>query len=238
MPANDPSSPLPRRRVRVDLLMLAACVLLFALVPTLDLKVASLMHDPAIGFRWANEPLVLLSYQVFKAKHIGWVAIALVVYLLVTQFRTHANAGRRKAALFLLALIVAGPVLLVNSGLKDNWGRARPMEVTQFGGERSYTPPLVPAMQCDTNCSFVSGHAAAAFVLTGMYWITRRRRWLVAGIALGGAVGLGRMLQGGHFLSDIVFAFWAVYLAGLVLDWLMLKERRTEPGNAVNTENP
>lgn len=238
MPANDTSSPPPRWRFRADILLLAACLALFAAFPTLDLKVAALLHDDASGFRWAKEPLVLLSYTVFKGKHIGWVAVALFAYLIVTQFRAQANAVRRKSALFLLALIVVGPVMLVNTGLKDHWGRARPVEIAEFGGDRSYSPPLSPATQCDTNCSFVSAHAAAGFALIGLYWTTRRRRWLAAGIALGSAVGLGRMLQGAHFLSDVVFAFWAVYLAGLFLDWLMLKDRRNALSRPADPENP
>lgn len=238
MPANETTCSLPRRRLRVDLLLLAACLALFAAFPRLDLTIAAMLHDGASGFRWAKEPLVLLSYTVFKGKHIGWVAVALLAYLIVTQFRAQANAVRRKSAFFLLALIVAGPVMLVNTGLKDHWGRARPIEIVEFGGERSYSPPLVPAAQCDTNCSFVSAHAAAGFALIGVYWTTRRKRWLAAGIALGAAVGLGRMLQGAHFLSDVVFAFWAVYLAGFFLNWLMLRDRQIEPPPPADPEKP
>ncbi len=211
--------------VRADLLALAACIALFQAFPQLDLTVSALLHDPAEGFRWAHAPLVSLSYAAFKARHIGYVAIALALYLAATQF-TRAPAGRRRGAAFMLALAIVGPVLVVNVGLKDQWGRARPASVEQFGGDRLYTPPLQPARQCNVNCSFVSGHASAAFaLLLGPYWLTRRRRWLVAGILAGAAVGLGRMLQGAHFLSDVVFAFWAIYLSGEALAWLMLDRR-------------
>ncbi len=219
----DEITPRVALRLRIDLLLLAASIALFAALPQLDLSVTSLLHDSVNGFRWSHEPLVRLSYQVFKAKHIGWIPVALLAYLIATLFMRSPDRVRRRHVLFLLALIIVGPLLLVNAGLKDHWGRARPNAVTQFGGERVYTPPLQPAAQCDKNCSFVSGHASAGFVLMGLYWTTRQRRWLAAGIALGTAVGLGRMLQGGHFLSDVVFAFWAVYLSGAVLAWLMLR---------------
>ena len=238
MSTNDPPRTMTLPRLRIDLLMLAACVALFTVFPTLDLDVAALMYDPASGFRWGDAPLVQLSYQIFKAKVIGWVVIGLLLYSLAAWFGRRIPAARRRAALFLLLMIIAGPILLVNSGLKDHWGRARPIQVTQFGGERIYTPPLVPATQCDKNCSFVSGHAAAGFALIGVYWVTRRRRWLVAGIALGSAVGLGRMLQGAHFLSDIVFAFWAVYLTGAVLDRLMPITQNAPSAEGIRTENP
>lgn len=224
-------TPLPRSpiRLRADVLLFAACIALFAAFPQLDLSVSRLLQDSAGGFRWANEPLVLLSYEVFKAKNIGWVVVGPLVSWLVASVGRWADADRRRAAVFLLLFIVAGPVLLVNKGLKDQWGRARPVEVSQFGGALHYSPPLLPSNQCDSNCSFVSAHAAAGFALIGLYWTTRRRRWLVAGILLGGAVGFGRMLRGGHFLSDIVFAFWAVYLTGVLLDWLLLTRKPTPP---------
>ncbi|MCM0044870.1 MAG: phosphatase PAP2 family protein [Burkholderiaceae bacterium] len=227
MSDNRTSSPaLSLPRVRPDLLALGLCIALFAALPRLDLAVSALLLDAAGGFRWANEPLVLLSYELFKAKYVGWVVVALLVYLLAACFGLRSAAGRRRAVVFLLLFIVTGPVLLVNTGLKDQWGRARPIEVVQFGGSSSYSPPLAPASQCDTNCSFVSAHAAAGFALIGLYWTTRRRRWLAAGILLGSAVGIGRMMRGAHFLSDIVFAFWAVYLTGLLLEWLLLREHQ------------
>ncbi len=227
----------PTLRLRIDLLLLATCIALFAALPRLDLAVSSWLHGAGAGFKWANEPLVLISYELFKAKNIGWVIVALLLYLLASSVGRWADAGRRKAAIFLLLFIIAGPVVLVNTGIKDQWGRARPVEVVEFGGHLAYSPPLVPASQCDTNCSFVSAHAAAGFALIGVYWTTRRRRWLAAGVLLGAAVGLGRMLRGAHFLSDIVFAFWAVYLTGLLLEWLLLRDRPPAGSGADLTEN-
>ena len=208
------------------LLMFAVSVMVFAIYPELDLQVAAWFYEPDTGFHWSQLPPVLASYELFKARSVGWVIVALLAYLAYVMTRRILVPAKRNASLFLLAMILAGPVLLVNSGLKDNWGRARPSQVTQFGGDRSYSPPLHPAAQCDRNCSFVSGHAAAGFALIGFYWTTRRRRWLIAGIALGSLVGLGRMIQGGHFFSDIVFAFWAVYLIASLLASLMLRPPR------------
>jgi lipid A 4'-phosphatase len=57
----------------------------------------------------------------------------------------------------------------------------------------------------------VSGHASGAFFILTLSWIFGYRRWLWVGLLVGSIVGLGRILQGGHFLSDVVFSFWAVY---------------------------
>jgi len=52
-----------------------------------------------------------------------------------------------------------------------------------------------------------------------------RRRWLLIGIVAGGVVGLGRMLQGGHFFSDILFAFFTVWLSCEIVAWLDKRRR-------------
>lgn len=71
------------------------------------------------------------------------------------------------------------------------------------------------------NCSFVSGHAALGFYTIALAWVVRRRRrlWLAVGIGVGALVGLGRLLQGGHFLGDVVFAFWATYFSCVLVAW-------------------
>lgn len=224
-----------RSHLLVALPAFAACIALFIAWPSLDLQVTALLHDDS-GFRWAREPLVLFSYELFKGRHIGWLPVALLVYVGASLWRGSPDRVRRRAAMFLLAFIVAGPILLVNKGFKDHWGRARPYEITQFGGAHQYSAPLQPAAQCDSNCSFVSSHAAAGFALIGVFWVTQRRRWLVAGIALGSAVGLGRMLQGAHFLSDIVFAFWAVYFSAALLAWLLLPNSPRGPTSAASAK--
>jgi lipid A 4'-phosphatase len=119
----------------------------------------------------------------------------------------------RRGWLYLLLALLVGPGLIVNLGLKEHWGRARPSYVAEFGGPQRYTPPLAPTHECDSNCGFVSGDAALAFFLMAGAFVDprRRRAWLLAGLAAGGVVGFWRMAAGGHFLSDIVFAGLVVY---------------------------
>ncbi|MDR0717023.1 MAG: phosphatase PAP2 family protein, partial [Azoarcus sp.] len=98
------------------------------------------------------------------------------------------------------------------------------------GGNARFTPALQPTDQCGKNCSFVSGHASAGFFAVSLGFLggaSARRRWTLAGLALGGIAGLGRIAQGGHFLSDVVFAFfitwWSAWLVWLVfrkLGWM------------------
>jgi lipid A 4'-phosphatase len=122
--------------------------------------------------------------------------------------------------------------LLVHDGFKDHWGRARPMDVQAFGGSKVYHAPLRPTDQCARNCSFVSGHAAGGFALMAIGMLGSRRtrwRWWRAGMVAGGLVGMARIVEGRHFLGDIVFAGLLIWLVCLLLRelWLGLRlERR------------
>jgi hypothetical protein len=61
------------RPLNIGLLMFAASVLVFAVFPELDLRVASWFYEPETGFHWSQLPPVLLSYELFKARSVGWV---------------------------------------------------------------------------------------------------------------------------------------------------------------------
>ena len=118
-----------------------------------------------------------------------------------------ARPRARCAALVLLVLAI-GPGLIVHSLLKDHWGRPRPAQIVDFGGSGHYVPPGVISDQCARNCSFVSGHASAGFMIAAgaLFWPHRRRRWLAAGLVAGSLIGAVRIVQGGHFLSDVIGA--------------------------------
>lgn len=201
---------------RWDFWLLAASALLFVGFPELDIAFTGLFYTPADGFFLKKEPVVQAVWWVFAKIHAPVLLALLIGLILVWRRPALRRRLPPRALAFMLLLLVLGPGLLVNEILKKEMHRARPDEVVEFGGWKVFSPALAPYGQCTHNCSFVSGHAAMGFYLIGLAWVLRRRRWLVAGIVLGGVVGLGRIVQGGHFLSDVVFAFWAVYLTALI----------------------
>jgi lipid A 4'-phosphatase len=121
---------------------------------------------------------------------------------------------------FLLSAVILGPGLLVNMGLKDNWGRPRPRQVMEFGGEKHYEPPLSPGLRCDDCHSFVSGHASIGFCFFGLALLSRSRKWLWLPAIAGTAIGVTRIAQGGHFLSDVLFSGWVVWYSTVFLHGL------------------
>ncbi len=86
------------------------------------------------------------------------------------------------------------------------WGRARPNEIQQFGGNDLFTPWFRFGDSCFSNCSFVSGDASVGFALIVFYFITKNNFFIYMSIFFGLSLGFIRIIAGGHFLSDIIFA--------------------------------
>ena len=140
----------------------------------------------------------------------------------------------RKSSVFLALFLTLGPGLLVNTVFKDGWGRPRPREITQFGGKKQFLHPWQKGVSGQGR-SFPSGHASAAFFLMAPFFIFRRRRprpargWLTGGVVFGILMSIARITQGGHFLSDNLWAFGMVYLTGLLLSAVMGLDRADAP---------
>jgi lipid A 4'-phosphatase len=209
----------PRRRM---LPALAAALLAQLLAGTVDLRFSALFYRADQGFFLDRSWPVQLLYR-GTPWLIGGSAAALLAALAWGSVKRSPRI-RNTAAYALLALAL-GPGLLVNGILKEYWGRPRPEQIAPFGGSAGFVSPLWPGRQCRHNCSFVSGHAAAGFYLiTGAWiWPRRRRAWLLAGIGAGALIGLARVAQGGHFLSDVLGALAVVWFTDEALYRWMLR---------------
>jgi lipid A 4'-phosphatase len=210
-----------------NLLLLAGSALafavLFTLAPRLDLVVTGWFYDPVLGFSANDNAMVRIVYTgvLWGSRALLWVLG--LGFLVTCVLRGAAVAQLRRRLGFLLLAFLLGPGLIVDVALKDHWGRARPHQVQEFGGKRQYTPPLKIAQQCADNCSFVSGHASAGFALIAFGFLftgAARRRWFVGGLAAGLVVGLVRVMQGGHFMSDVIFSFYFTTLGVLLAAWV------------------
>jgi lipid A 4'-phosphatase len=203
------------RGVAVYLAVLALAAAFFLAFPGVDLWVSGLFYRPGAGFflaQWGPVRAIYLGVPYLTdAIVVGVIALYLAALL---RGRPVLGIDGRTAAYLLLALAL-GPGLLVNTVLKDHWGRARPSQVTEFGGTEPFTPAPLPAANCRRNCSFPAGHPAMGFYLVSFAFLVReqRRRRLAEGaaIAAGAVFGLARLAQGGHFLSDVVFSGLLVY---------------------------
>jgi lipid A 4'-phosphatase len=198
-------------------------ILSLALLPTawpgLDLWAAALFIGDAPQLRAVHWWWVELINAYVPAVFRVIVLVTFVAWIVMTLSKR--ATGWRLALAFVALGITIGPGLVVNSGFKDNWQRARPYQVQPFGGTQQFTRAAVMTDQCDNNCSFVSGHVACGFFLASIMLVDRRRRvlWGVTGVVSGFAIGFSRMADGAHWLSDVL---WAAPIT-LVCSWLVWK---------------
>jgi len=133
---------------------------------------------------------------------------------------------RLECGVILLTLMI-GSGLIVNTGLKQHWGRPRPRQIIQFGGSAEFLPLGVRGNPGGGN-SFPSGHASMAFYWMSLYFVWRNHKprtalmFLAIGLIYGMVMGMARMVQGGHFASDVLWAGAIMYFTPLCLSlWLI-----------------
>ncbi len=200
----------------------------FIKVPNVDLWVSARYWHPDTGFFQKNNPVVMALYDYTPLVGHSLVLTMLLLAVLAPWLSRWAQArGRdalsaellgfwRRTALGCLCVAVLSSGLIVELGLKKTMGRPRPVQTEQFGGDMPFHAIYERGSTPSKHKSFPSGHAAAGFSLMALGLAcgrTWRRRWFLAGLVTGGVVGLGRIMQGGHYLSDIVFSFYAVWLS-------------------------
>ncbi len=215
----------------LPLLLLLLLTLLFRQTD-LDMQIARFCYQPDAGWRFRDFWLWQLLYQRGMIPGILLGSIGLGGLLLGWKLPKLRRQWR--SYLLLLLLLAIGPGLLVNSVFKDNWGRSRPKHVVEFGGQLPFLK-VWDRGERGVSKSFPSGHASIGFYLIAPYLILRKRRKRLAkGFLLGGTIygvlmGAGRMAQGGHFPSDVLWAWGMVYLSGLLLCYLLRPEELAEP---------
>jgi lipid A 4'-phosphatase len=208
--------------------------LVFGFYPELDLRVARYFY----GFQDTNHNS--FAFRIYPplmlARDVGlWIgtllvvpAVAALVIKLILPRRKLLMPGR--AVVFLIATMALAPGLLVNVLLKDHWGRPRPIDVMQFGGNEHFVAWWDPRGDCPGNCAFVSGDVAGAFwtiapaALAPPQW---RAVAYCAAIALGAGMAAIRVMAGAHFPSDVIFAGVFTFLVIWIMYALVYRWRRT-----------
>ena len=144
--------------------------------------------------------------------------VSLLLIIVNIFFKMKKKTFLKPRTKLILIGFIVGPVigcgLIANFYFKDNWGRARPINIQEFGGEKIYTQPFIISDQCERNCSWISGEASAAFSFITGTIILKSPIFFLLNIIFGIIVSFCRIAMGGHFLSDNIFAMiFMIYLA-------------------------
>ncbi len=149
---------------------------------------------------------------------------AMAVVIVLTIWGWLRPSGRRAISVFVLTYIIVSG-FLINGIFKECWGRPRPVQTEEFGGPYPFRQFYEPEFICrQPKKSFSSGHAASGFIFLALVpiGIRTRKKFLVwlglfLGLTLGGLLGWARLLQGGHYLTDIVASGLMVLLTASML---------------------
>ena len=226
----------PRQQALTLTAMAAVVFIVFGIWPGLDLWVSGLFFASKTGFDgFASGIWNQLRLAVWRVSEIV-LALSVLAYLAQRIASFPLLRATRHLSGFTAALYLLGPGLLVDVLLKPLWGRARPAQVTDFGGSLAFTPPHVLSHQCTSNCSFVAGEMAGAVALAVVLFmvvdrmkgrITLSQQRFAQGLILLVPlfVGVQRIAAGRHFLSDVLLSTIFVLLCAVLLKVLILQRR-------------
>jgi lipid A 4'-phosphatase len=223
---------MPSRRwiLILSIALFGAALLLPVMYPNIDLLISGLFYTSGQGFVYAGNPaLLFLQHVAYYGARILGVALALATLIAFVKKAPVLGIDSKGWAFLFLALVI-GPGLIANAGFKDHWGRARPREVTEFGGSTAFSPALVPQTTAHKNGSFISGDGAFGFFLPSFaYAVPRRlsRKFFWGGIGGGILFGIARIMMGAHFFSDVVFAAFFMLLTSACLHAVLFGKRNT-----------
>ena len=144
--------------------------LLFLFFPSLDIYFSNLF--------FSENQFISEKYKIIKVLRVYlknlmiFIPVLSLIILFVNFINKRQNIKKliNQRTKFALIGLVVGPILgcgiIANLYFKDTWGRARPVHIEEFGGDKIFTPAFLKSDQCEKNCSWISGETSAAFSLT------------------------------------------------------------------------
>lgn len=197
--------------VQYCILSFILLALLLTIFPKLDISFSSIFYVFPLDFVHKTDPIAV---GIFRLVPIVTTVFGSFCFLYLLYF-IYQKKSLSSPAFFLLITLVIGPGLIINYGFKEHFGRARPRHVLEFGGDKAFTPAARMSDQCKKNCSFTSGHASMGYYISSFSYIVPQPYKTIVfllGTVLGSIIGIARVIQGGHFLSDVIYSALIVFL--------------------------
>lgn len=216
--------------------LLAAAVLLGLEATDIDRAITRWFFDPVSGVFPLRYNIFLETVLHQWTKYVVVLIACLATAGFMLSFIVPPLKPQRRLLLFLVLSLTLAPTAV--SGLKLISNKHCPWDLEEFGGFLPYTrllEPTPPGLK-PGNC-FPAGHASTGFVLMAFYFAGRARRravlaraGLVTGLAAGTALGVGRMLQGAHFLTHTLWSAVVCWTVMALLYAAILRPRQKRTG--------
>lgn len=182
--------------------------ILLYLNPDLDIEISRIFYDESSrSFPLRNHIISIILYKIVYVLASGIGGLCVVAFFMhIRKIESKYLPTKRFLAFILISLII-GPGIIVHWGFKEEFERARPVNIEEFGSTKKYTGPYIVSNQHGK--SFISGHSSMGFFMTAFaFYFTGRKRKIayVAGILFGTITATARVVQGAHFFSDVVLS--------------------------------
>jgi membrane-associated PAP2 superfamily phosphatase len=224
----DPRQP-PFNRLWLLLPLLAAAALLALDRTGIDLALTSRFYDPAARAFPLRTTFLFDTVIHHWTKYIVASIACLAWSGYVLTYAAPALRPHRRELLFLGLALGLAPAAVATLKLWSS--RHCPWDIAEFGGFAPYlslldsTPPGFTPGHC-----FPAGHASTGFCLMAFYFVglsSRRPAWawsgLATGLLAGLALGLGRIAQGAHFVSHVLWSGIVCWIVLVGLHALILR---------------
>ncbi len=202
------------------LTLLAVASALFYYFPQIDLFAARELYLGGGKFLLSDNKLAAFFHGPLDMVIKSGFAVAFVAYLALCAIKFKIPRQVHEKLWILFGTIIMAELVIINWVLKNHWGRARPVQVDEFGGTAHFEPAWRISHECASNCSFTSGHAAnAACLALLVLFLPQRLRPLgtILAVIFVAIVGFMRMARGAHFLSDVTISPLIVLATAMVI---------------------
>lgn len=185
----------------------------------LDLGLSRSLYD-AEARVWPHAGGALWVFIDDHAEKLSVPIVVAAIGMVIAGRHVPSKKAWLRPGLFLLTVAAIAPGMMVNGVLKGAWARPRPLHLAEFGNvfaDEVFHPFYVLGDEPVEHKSFPSGHATMAFFTIApafLFGAGRRRRayaWLAGGLMIGAVVGTARIVQGHHFLTDVVWGGMLTY---------------------------
>ncbi len=216
----------------ISILSFIFFIALFLAYPLIDITISSLFfYHNRFPLQMSENSLIKIIDHLIE---FGSVALWIIVIgglwikeLTVNGFKNFWGIGMKRRLIYVSVVGLFGSITMVRI-VKWYIMRCRPMYVDIFGGPAAFTEVWTRNTSFyNAKClSFVSGHAAIGFLLFSLAFLypasdLRRKKYILLSISIGGLFGFIRIIQGQHFISDVIFSGYIVYFPALILSYLL-----------------
>lgn len=191
----------------------------------LDRRITTLFYSSETGWHLRYQQPWDLIYRYGTVPGLLMTLGALIAWFICMLKPRFRHLHRYFLVIVLTAIL--GPGLIVNSVLKNYWGRPRPRQAQEFGGLWDYrhiTQPGIPGR----GKSFPCGHATMGFMFVTLIYFRRQSPVLAytgaaSGLVFGAIIGLTRTVQGAHYPSDSIWSLGVILIVSVSLYYLILQ---------------